>query len=73
MLKCKICGTEFPAIKEGHYICRDAGKIGLSAALGSKDEEKIYDSFDCPMCGCQVVAQDRKRTYGTADKENKDA
>ena len=73
MLKCKICGTEFPAIKERHYICRDAGKIGLSAALGSKDEEKIYDSFDCPMCGCQVVAQDRKRTYGTADKDNKDA
>lgn len=52
MLKCKICGTEFPAIKERHYICRDAGKIGLSAALGSEDEEKIYDSFDCPMCGC---------------------
>lgn len=73
MLKCKICGTEFPAIKERHYISRDAGKIGLSAALGSKDEEKIYDSFDCPMCGCQVVAQDRKRTYGIADKENKDA
>ena len=42
MLKCKICGTEFPAIKERHYICRDAGKIGLSAALGSEDEEKIY-------------------------------
>lgn len=73
MLKCKICGTEFPAIKERHYICRDAGKIELSAALVSKDEEKIYDSFDCPMCGCQVVAQDRKRTYGIADKENKDA
>lgn len=73
MIKCKICGTEFPAIKERHYICRDAGKIGLSAALGSKDEEKIYDSFDCPMCGCQVVAQDRKRTYGIPNKESKDA
>lgn len=73
MLKCKICGTEFPAVKERHYVARDNGKIGLSSALGSKDEEKIYDSFDCPMCGCQVVAQDRKRTYGTADKENKDA
>lgn len=73
MLKCKICGTEFPTIKERHYICRDAGKIGLSAALGSKDEEKIYDSFDCPMCGCQVVAQDRKRTYGIPNKESKDA
>ena len=73
MLKCKICGTVFPAIKERHYIARDNGKTGLSSAFGSNDEEKIYDSFDCPMCGCQVVAQDRKRTYSIADKENKDA
>ena len=73
MLKCKICGTEFPAIKERHYIASDNGKTGLSSAFGSNDEEKIYESFDCPMCGCQVVAQDRKRTYGIADKENKDA
>ena len=67
MLKCKICGAEFPAIKERHYICRDGGKIGLSAALGSNDEEKIYDSFDCPMCGCQVVAQERKRDFETIE------
>ena len=73
MLKCKICGTEFPAIKERRYIARDNGKIGLSSAFGSNDEEKIYDSFDCPMCGCQVVAQDRKRTYGIPNKESKDA
>lgn len=73
MLKCKICGTEFPAIKEKHYISRDNGKTGLSSAFGSNDEEKIYDSFDCPMCGCQVVAQDRKRTYGILNKESKDA
>ena len=63
MLKCKICGTEFPAIKEKHYISRDNGKIGLAAAFGSNDEEKIYDSFDCPMCGCQVIVQERKRKY----------
>lgn len=73
MLKCKVCGIEFPAIKERHYIARDNGKTGLSSALGSNDEEKIYDSFDCPMCGCQVVAQDRKRTYEIPNKESKDA
>ena len=73
MLKCKICGTEFPAIKERHYISRDNGKTGFSSAFGSNDEEKIYDSFDCPICGCQVVAQDRKRTYGIEYRENKDA
>lgn len=63
MLKCKVCGTEFPAIEERHYIARDNGKTGLSSAFGSNDEEKIYDSFDCPMCGCQVVAQERKRIF----------
>ncbi len=63
MLKCKVCGTEFPAIKERHYIARDNGKTGLSSAFGSNDEEKIYDSFDCPMCGCQVVTQERKRIF----------
>lgn len=63
MLKCKICGTEFPAVKDGHYITRDDGKTGLASAFGSNSEEKLYDTFDCPMCGCQVVAQDRKRIY----------
>lgn len=62
MLKCKICGTEFPPVKEKHYICRDNGKVGFAAGLSSKDEEKLYDTFDCPICGCQIVAQDRKRT-----------
>lgn len=70
MLKCKICGTEFPAIKERHYIARDNGKTGLSSAFGSNDEEKIYDSFDCPMCGCQVVVQDRKRKYSIGNTKN---
>ena len=60
MLKCKICGTEFPAIKERHYIVRDNSRTGAVAVI-SKDEEKIYDSYDCPMCGSQIIAQERKR------------
>ena len=63
MLKCKICGSEFKAIKEKHYISRDCGKTGFASSLGSNDEETIYDSFDCPVCGCQIVAQERKREY----------
>lgn len=60
MLKCKICGTEFPALEERHYIARDNGKTG-SFATFLKDETKIYDAYDCPMCGSQVIAQERKR------------
>ena len=60
MLKCKICGTEFPAIEERHYIARDNSRAGAVVVI-SKDEEKIYDAYDCPMCGSQVIAQERKR------------
>lgn len=60
MLKCKVCGTEFPAIEERHYIARDNSRTGAVVVI-SKDEEKIYDSYDCPMCGSQVIAQERKR------------
>ena len=62
MLKCKICGTEFPAIQEKHYIARDNNRTG-AVVVFSKDEEKIYDAYDCPMCGCQIIAQERKRNF----------
>lgn len=63
MLKCKICGCEFNAVKEKHYISRDNGKVGLMAAFESKTEDILYDTFDCPACGCQITAQERKREY----------
>lgn len=62
MLKCKICGTEFPAIEERHYIARDNSRTGAVVVI-SKDEEKIYDAYDCPMCGAQIIAQERKRNF----------
>ena len=62
-LKCKICGAEFPAINERHYISRDLTKTGLGAIFGSTDEPSLFDAFDCPNCGCQTVAQQRKREF----------
>lgn len=23
----------------------------------------LYDTFDCPSCGCQIAVQERKRIY----------
>lgn len=63
MLECKVCGCKFNAIIERHYIARDNGKSGLATAFGSNPEEKLYDAFDCPSCGSQVVTQERKRSY----------
>ena len=83
MLECKICGTKFNAVIERHYLARDNGKTGLAVAFGStaiakneksneKQEEYLYDAFDCPMCGCQVIAKERKRDYISFVKEDED-
>ena len=66
MLECKICGTKFNAIVERHYLARDNGKTGLAVAFCSTD------AFDCPMCGCQVIAKERKRDYISFVKEDED-
>lgn len=66
MLKCDICSCEFNAIIEKHYISRDNTKAGLSAIVGG-DESDEYDTFDCPQCGCQHVAQKRKRAVESND------
>lgn len=62
-IKCKVCSCEFEAIKERHYISREEGKTGLSVTFGSNEEVKLYDTFDCPICGCQVVVQRRNRVF----------
>lgn len=59
MMKCSVCGFEFEAVKEIHYIARVKGNKGFSNLFG--EEESIFDAFDCPKCGCQIVVQERKR------------
>lgn len=61
MIKCKVCGCEFPAVADKRYTVRDNTKT--SVVTFAQDEEKLYDAFDCPMCGCQAVVQERKREY----------
>ena len=59
-IKCNVCACEFIPEKDKHYISRDCTKTGLSA-IGGGLEETLYDTFDCPQCGCQIVIQERKR------------
>lgn len=72
MLKCNVCGEEFPATKAGHYISRDNGTSGVMATFSKEKEVTIYDTFDCPACGCQYIAQVRKRGYIDFGKEGDD-
>lgn len=62
MLRCKVCGHEFDATKENHYISRDEVKYGFSALAGG-NEGKIFDTFDCINCGCQIIVGERKRIF----------
>lgn len=62
MIKCKVCGCDFPAVSINHYVARDNGRTGLATAFGN-DEGRLYDAFDCPICGCQAIVQERKRDY----------
>ena len=68
MLECKICGCKFNAVEERHYISRDNGKSGLAVAFGSEPEEKLYDTFDCPSCGCQIVVRNERESISLAVK-----
>lgn len=61
MLECKICGCEFNATIEKHYVSREGTETGLAAAFRSTQEPATYDTFDCPQCGCQCIAQERKQ------------
>lgn len=61
-IKCKFCGCNFGPTPNLHYIARDNMTTGVSTVI-KNDEGNLYDAFDCPFCGCQVIAQERKRVY----------
>lgn len=52
MTTCKVCGRDFPLVAEDHYVSKEAGKVGIAAIAGGL-APILWDSFDCPHCGCQ--------------------
>lgn len=62
MIECKFCGCKFRPVIDEHYITRDNDETGV-ANIFKHVESNIYDTFDCPECGCQIVVQERKRVY----------
>lgn len=55
MPKCNNCSKYFDATAEGHYIARDP-RLQMF-----QPEVVEYDAYDCPYCGSQYIAQERKR------------
>ena len=61
-MKCKVCGNEFEALKENKYIVKD------NSILTGK--EQLYDCFDCPKCGCQVIGKVRMEMAGGVNEQS---
>ena len=56
MIKCSICGEQVELRKENRYeVVIEAGT--LQKSFGAKD--RLYEAFDCPHCGCQMLMQER--------------
>lgn len=56
MVKCSICGEQVELRKENRYeVVIEAGT--LQKSFGAKDH--LYEAFDCPYCGCQMLMQER--------------
>lgn len=49
-MKCRVCGCRFFPTKELKQI------VGEKVNIFSSN---YYDAYDCPACGCQVVAGKR--------------
>lgn len=72
LYKCNVCGNEFELNIDNHYVAKDDGVTGISTVV-KKEEEKLYDTYDCPICGCQNLIQNRKRRLffdGVLNDEN---
>lgn len=51
--RCKTCGAHFELNKKDKYVVRVHRDLLLPY--------ETYDCYDCPKCGCQIIAIARKR------------
>ena len=67
--KCVVCNSNFTLVASQHYVAREGVERGLAVTLVKSTEERLYDAFDCPHCGCQNRVQERMRTLVTTEIE----
>ena len=61
-IKCNVCDNQFVPLKKNRYTSIDKMERGLVTIMRDADTN-MYDTFDCPKCGCQIIVQERKRKY----------
>lgn len=61
-MKCKVCGADVDLEKENRYAAKETNIL--------TGHELLWDCFDCPKCGCQVIASKRLEKVERSDAEN---
>lgn len=56
-MKCFVCGSDFILNATDKYIVNVPASAVSKALLGTND--KIFEAFDCPCCGCQNLVNER--------------
>lgn len=62
--KCKVCGVNFALDKSNKYIVID-DYVAISFS-----GRKMFEAFDCPVCGCQNIVNERKSRISVKEVEN---
>lgn len=52
-LVCSVCGNEFQPYKYDRYTVKSTNTQLFNVV------DAFFDVFDCPRCGCQVIAKER--------------
>lgn len=59
---CEVCGNYINLESNSRYSVLEHLSVGLFSSKTLQPEiARIYDAFDCPVCGCQFVAKERLR------------
>ena len=62
MHKCTVCSRVFELRKENRYIA-EAKKTTSLLMLATGTDSVLYDTVDCPYCGCQQILHARERVF----------
>ena len=69
MLECSVCGMKFAPIAHWRYSVEEDKITGMFAGISSTERPPLHDAFDCPRCGCQIIANSRMRRAILEDKK----
>lgn len=59
VLNCKVCGMSFQPLSAYHYIVREREERVSLFIDNSWKELKLFDAYECPLCGAQNIAGER--------------